>query len=466
MRTSVALLLRIGVLAGLAASLARPAGAQINDAAAALDSMIRQAQRAITGKPKASRIRQRRRSSIATDNIKITPPAPLPVANPGRLKQAAAQQETSQPKDTGQPGPGKAAKTAGPGSDPTATTTTVAPPPPPPDVWTSHQIEQAMLACRKVLKGVDADVLPTPPIKRGPCGDAAPVKLAQLGGHAPVMFAPPATLNCQMVRALDTWLRRGLQPLAVKHLGSRIVEVSVMSSYSCRNSYGRKGRRLSEHGRANALDIGGFVTANGDRTTLLAHWGPTERDIVAAARKAQIARQAAARRRNKTAPSTSTAQTPAQSAKPTPQRATPTAGNDSSGPPAAAAPAARVIVAAPGLPPTPQRRPSLRQRWEWSRATTAVRSNRQPKARRDAYRNRLDSFLSLRNDLGGPKQAASAKAAPRSRPPEVDRAAFLKGAHRTACRIFGTVLGPEANDAHRDHFHVDLATRRRSNYCR
>ena len=36
-----------------------------------------------------------------------------------------------------------------------------------------------------------------------------------------------------------------------------------MSSYSCRNAYGRAEGRLSEHGKVNALDIAGFVTARG-----------------------------------------------------------------------------------------------------------------------------------------------------------------------------------------------------------
>ncbi len=38
--------------------------------------------------------------------------------------------------------------------------------------------------------------------------------------------------------------------------------------------------------------------------------------------------------------------------------------------------------------------------------------------------------------------------------------AFLHDAHDAACRIFGTTLGPEANDAHRNHFHVDMAERK------
>jgi hypothetical protein len=36
---------------------------------------------------------------------------------------------------------------------------------------------------------------------------------------------------------------------------------------------------------------------------------------------------------------------------------------------------------------------------------------------------------------------------------------FLRGAHKTACTVFDTVLGPEANNAHRNHFHLDMADR-------
>lgn len=35
--------------------------------------------------------------------------------------------------------------------------------------------------------------------------------------------------------------------------------------------------------------------------------------------------------------------------------------------------------------------------------------------------------------------------------------AFLRDVHRGACRDFSTVLGPEADANHRDHFHFDLA---------
>ncbi len=45
------------------------------------------------------------------------------------------------------------------------------------------------------------------------------------------------------------------------------------------------------------------------------------------------------------------------------------------------------------------------------------------------------------------------------------RAAFLREVHKNACGIFSTVLGPEANKAHRNHFHFDLGRGGRYKYC-
>ena len=40
---------------------------------------------------------------------------------------------------------------------------------------------------------------------------------------------------------------------------------------------------------------------------------------------------------------------------------------------------------------------------------------------------------------------------------------FLRVVHRSACKRFGTVLGPEYNSAHRDHFHMERGD---SSFCR
>lgn len=77
----------------------------------------------------------------------------------------------------------------------------------------------------------------------------------------------------------------------------------------------------------------------------------------------------------------------------------------------------------------------------------------------------------VRPDVMGPVKPplpvtkASAKRA-ESTPDAIQPAAqLLRRAHSGACPMFSTVLGPEANDAHRDHLHFDLKLRARKGLC-
>jgi hypothetical protein len=45
-------------------------------------------------------------------------------------------------------------------------------------------------------------------------------------------------------------------------------------------------------------------------------------------------------------------------------------------------------------------------------------------------------------------------------------AGFLRAIHKGACRTFTTVLGPDHDRAHHDHFHFDLARRRSGAVCK
>ena len=65
--------------------------------------------------------------------------------------------------------------------------------------------------------------------------------------------------------------------------------------------------------------------------------------------------------------------------------------------------------------------------------------------------------------LGGPKKEAAVES-PVVAPP-TRKAEFLRHVHAAACKIFGTTLGPEANEAHRNHFHIDMAFRRTTKFC-
>jgi len=61
--------------------------------------------------------------------------------------------------------------------------------------------------------------------------------------------------------------------------------------------------------------------------------------------------------------------------------------------------------------------------------------------------------------------ASAAISLPKVMPATQEKIEFVVKAHEAACSIFGTVLGPQANKAHRDHFHLDMRQRGRS-LCR
>ena len=97
----------------------------------------------------------------------------------------------------------------------------------------------------------------------------------------------------------------GLAAARTQAPGRPLVRIEAMSSYSCRNAYGRAKSRLSEHGRVNALDIGAFVTARGQTARVVADWGMTAREIAAQAAAAKAGEshcpgQAGARQRTRT----------------------------------------------------------------------------------------------------------------------------------------------------------------------
>jgi len=103
------------------------------------------------------------------------------------------------------------------------------------------------------------------------CGALRPFTMsAAMGGR--VAMRPAATLRCPMIPAIEVWVRDVIQPAALRHLRQPVVELKVASSYACRPINHAFGARLSEHGRANALDVSAFILADGRRITVKGGW--------------------------------------------------------------------------------------------------------------------------------------------------------------------------------------------------
>lgn len=103
------------------------------------------------------------------------------------------------------------------------------------------------------------------------CGAKRPfIVKAALRGQ--VTLSPAATLRCPMIGPFEYWLHDVVQPAARRYLGQSVVSIKVLASYSCRSRNSKRGAKLSEHGRANALDLSVFQLADGRSVTVKQGW--------------------------------------------------------------------------------------------------------------------------------------------------------------------------------------------------
>jgi len=98
----------------------------------------------------------------------------------------------------------------------------------------------------------------------GGCGaaDAVLLRYVILPDQTKVAIAPAATLRCTMAEQIAHWLREDVAPAALR-FGSPLRSVDNFDSYDCRGRNRVAGAQLSEHGRANALDVRAFGLADG-----------------------------------------------------------------------------------------------------------------------------------------------------------------------------------------------------------
>lgn len=270
------------------------------------------------------------------------------------------------------------------------------------NTWPKEEIDAAKASCAAILKSVQAVTIAEGPVREGGCGAPAPVRLVSIGKNPEVALSPPPLVTCELVAGLYQWMKNDIQPLSKKHFGAPVIKIETMSDYSCRMAYGRKGNKLSEHGKANALDIRGFITARGETAYVLEQWGKTDRD-----RKAELAALAA----QKEAATKATSAAANAGSKTAVDQQT-----------ANAVAVSQASLSGIGLKP-----------------------------------GKLEA---RKGDTG---QRAAEEIVPEA--PMNKKTQFLHDAHDTACRVFGTSLGPESNEAHRNHFHVDMAERKRTKIC-
>ncbi len=139
----------------------------------------------------------------------------------------------------------------------------------PPAVADTAGPSAATLQCHVDLAraGVQFRVLPDRTFEGG-CSALGAVQLTDIGTPTTNLGA----MTCPLARAYAGWVRDAVQPAARAELGSGVRRIETFGTYACRPVNGRAGARLSEHGRANAVDVAAFVLADGRRISVVDGW--------------------------------------------------------------------------------------------------------------------------------------------------------------------------------------------------
>ena len=317
--------------------------------------------------------------------------------------------------------------------------------------WTDAEIVAAKAECDKALKNIALDYETLPAIKEGICGAPAPILVKSIGSDPKVAIDPPATMTCSLAAGLYAWLKDKVQPEAKVKLGTQVVKLKNATSYSCRNRNGSATTPLSEHALANALDVSEFVFASGDHITVLDGW---PRVATAAADAPKQSRVAAV---------TGSIMKVSQAVTPT---SLPVATCES-------AILVTKVKANPFVVPLPpqEAKPPV--------AKPEAASVPAAPAESTVAKTKSNPFVApapVQTAAVEPStpQATTPPAAKPAALPQGDsseptlaerQSAFIKDVHDEACTMFGTTLGPAANEAHKNHFHLDMKARRRTGIC-
>jgi hypothetical protein len=99
------------------------------------------------------------------------------------------------------------------------------------------------------------------------CGAKSAVRVTSVSG---VRLSTPSVMHCDLAKSLNRWVSKDVEKAFGR--GNKVVSLRVAAHYACRSRNNRPGARISEHGKARAIDISGFTLEDGQTVTVLEGW--------------------------------------------------------------------------------------------------------------------------------------------------------------------------------------------------
>ncbi len=154
--------------------------------------------------------------------------------------------------------------------------------------WSSAEIKAAEAECKIRLKDLTIAYASLAPLgQSGGCGAPAVLMVSTIAG---VNISPPAELTCDMAEALHGWIASSVIPAAQTHLKRKLIRINNASAYACRRRNNLKTGKLSEHAKANALDIATLTFDDGASISIKGDWSGIKQ-LIGASSAANFLRQ-------------------------------------------------------------------------------------------------------------------------------------------------------------------------------
>ena len=141
-----------------------------------------------------------------------------------------------------------------------------------PPVETPEKFRQCVAMMR--AEGSQVQALPDRQFDNG-CLATSAVKLVAIG----IPVTNLGAVKCTLAAPFARWVRDDLPALARRWLGGEVVKIESFGSFACRPVNNQTGNPLSEHGRANAIDIAAFQLRDGRRISVKDGWNGDDADV-------------------------------------------------------------------------------------------------------------------------------------------------------------------------------------------
>lgn len=147
----------------------------------------------------------------------------------------------------------------------------------PPNWLTQFKLKRLTPArCQTLLQQANEQKLITSQSVADSAGECPLTDVVRVRDFGVVKLSSSFLASCPLALRSALYVGQQAAPLTERLMMSQLTRIEHLGSYACRNIYHRPDARRSEHASAQALDISGFILADGRHVTVLRGWKQEE----------------------------------------------------------------------------------------------------------------------------------------------------------------------------------------------